>query len=115
MNFHIYHIIVSKWKHGIGHIDIITLKKELDFISTSIKELINIDDSSHKNAIVIFITKKGLKTDYNNVTEDDDGNRFELSYYKNSIYNYSNKFMFSWWGIYSYLNTENFRLVILKF
>ena len=24
INLQIYHILVSKWKHGIGHIDIIT-------------------------------------------------------------------------------------------
>ena len=70
-------------------------------------ELINIDESSHENAIVLFITEKELKnTDYNHVTEDDDGNSFELFYSENSIYNDSNEFMVSWWVIDSYFNIE---------
>ena len=56
--FQIYKIIVSKWKHGIGYIGIITFNEELYFLSTSVIEKINIDESSHKNAIVLFITKK---------------------------------------------------------
>ena len=51
---------MSRWKHGIGPIDIITFNDELEFLSTSIIELINIDDSSHENTIVIFITKRNL-------------------------------------------------------
>ena len=74
---------------------------------TSIIELINIDESSHENAIVVFITKKDFKnTNYNHVTEDDTENSFEWSYYENSIYNDYNKFMVSWWGIDSYFNIE---------
>ena len=29
INFHIYNILVSKWKHGIGHIDITIFNEEL--------------------------------------------------------------------------------------
>ena len=36
IDFQIYNILVSKWKNGIGPIDIITLNDELEFISTSI-------------------------------------------------------------------------------
>ena len=43
INSQIYNITVSKRKHGIGHIDMITFNEELEFISTSIIELINID------------------------------------------------------------------------
>ena len=115
INFQIYNIIVSKWKHGIVPIDIIIFSEELEFLSTSVIETINIDESSHENTIVIFIIKKELKnTYYNHVTEDDNGNSFELFYYENSIYNYSNIFMVSWWVIDSYLNIENFKFVILK-
>ena len=68
-----YHILVPKQKHGIGPIAIIAFNEELEFISTSIIELINIDESSHENAIVIFITKKEIKNnDYNHVTKDND-------------------------------------------
>ena len=58
ITFHIYNILVSKWKHGIGPIHIITCNYELEFLSTSIIELINIDESLHENSIVIFMTKK---------------------------------------------------------
>ena len=50
--------ILSKWKHGIGTIDIIKFNEELEFISTSIIEIVNIDESLHENAIRIFITKR---------------------------------------------------------
>ena len=46
-------------------------------------------------------------TENNYVTEDDDGKCFELYYLKKSIYNYPNRFMVSWWGIYSYFNNEH--------
>ena len=36
INFQMYNIIVSKWKHGIGPIDIIKFNDKLSFISTSI-------------------------------------------------------------------------------
>ena len=42
LNFRIYYIIVSKWKHVIGRIYIITSNDEIGFLSTSIIELINI-------------------------------------------------------------------------
>ena len=51
INFHIYNILVSIWKHRIGPIDIFIFNEELEFLSTSIIELINIDDSLHENAI----------------------------------------------------------------
>ena len=61
ITFQIYYVLVSKWKHGIVHIDIITFNEELEFLSASIIELINIDESLHENEIVIFITKKDFK------------------------------------------------------
>ena len=47
---------------------------------------------------------------YNHVTDDDDVNIFELFYSGNIIYNDSNKFMFSWWGIDSYFNIEQIQM-----
>ena len=58
ISFHIYNIIVSKWRHEIGPINIITFNEKLEFISNSNIELFNIDESSHENSIVVFITKK---------------------------------------------------------
>ena len=49
-------------------------------------------------------------TENNYVTEDDDGKCFELYYLKKSIYNYPNRFMVSWWGIYSYFNNEQIQI-----
>ena len=73
INFQIYNILVLKWKHEIVPIDIFTFNEELEFLSTSIIELINIDESSHENKIVILLTKRNKKTNYNHVTEDDNG------------------------------------------
>ena len=56
--FHIYNILVTKWKYGIGPNDLITLNEELEFISTSIIELVKIDGLSHENATVIFTTSQ---------------------------------------------------------
>ena len=68
---------MKKWKHGILPNDIITFNEESKFLSTLIMELVNIDKFSHRNAVVISITKKDFrKTEYNYVTEDDDGNIF---------------------------------------
>ena len=78
--------------------------------SISIIELIKTDKSLHENAIIIFITKKNKKSDYNHVTEYEDGNLFEFSYSGNIIYNNSNKFMASWWGIDSYFNIEQIQI-----
>ena len=65
----------------MGPNNIITFNEELEFFSASIIELVNIDDSSHEEAIVIFITNKYLDTIENNyVTWGDDGNCFESSY-----------------------------------
>ena len=50
--------MVKKWKHGIGPDCINTLNSSLEFLSTSIPEIVNIDECSHKNAIIIFITKQ---------------------------------------------------------
>ena len=61
ITFQIYNILVSKWKNRMGPIDIITFNDESEFLSTSIIELIKIDESSHENTIVIFITKTELK------------------------------------------------------
>ena len=76
--FHIYNILVTKWKDGIGPNDMITLNEELLFLSTLIIELVNIYECLHKNEIVIFITKKDLKKiEYSHVTEYDYGNSFK--------------------------------------
>ena len=48
INFHIYNILITKRKHGIGNNYKITFNEELEFISTSIIELINIDESLHE-------------------------------------------------------------------
>ena len=81
ITLHIYNIIVTKGQHGIGHNYIIALNESLEFISTSIIELVNIGESSHEEAIVIFITNKDLSmTEKNYAIEDDDCNCFELSY-----------------------------------
>ena len=61
LSFQIYNIIVTEWKYGISTNDIITFNGELEFLSTSIIELVNIDESLHENSIVISITKKDLK------------------------------------------------------
>ena len=57
INFQIYNVFLTKWKHVIGTNDIITFNKELGIISTSIIELSNIYESSNEEAIVIFIAK----------------------------------------------------------
>ena len=80
ITFNIYNILVSIWKHRIGPIDIFTFNEELEFISTSIIELINIDESSHENTIIILPTKKNKKANCNHVRKDDNVNRSELSY-----------------------------------
>ena len=82
----------------------------MEFFSTSIIELIQIDESWHENEIVIFIAKKNEKTKYNHVTEDDDRNSFEFSYSENSLYNDSNKFMGSLWVMDSYFNIEQIKV-----
>ena len=75
INFHICKILVQKWKHGIGPNDIISYNEKLKFNASSIIELININDSSHEEAIVIFITNKDFnKTKNSYVTEDDEVN-----------------------------------------
>ena len=66
--------MATKWKHIIGPNYINTFNEGLEF-STLIIELVNIDESSHEEAILIFITNKDLNTTENNyVTEDDDVN-----------------------------------------
>ena len=65
--FLIYKIIVSKWKHGIGPDDIITFDKKFEIISTSIIELVNIDESSYKEKVLIFITSRLLDMTKNNL------------------------------------------------
>ena len=61
INFQIYHILVSKWRSEIGTIDIITFNEDSEFISSSIIEIISIDESLHENEILIFLTKRTLK------------------------------------------------------
>ena len=58
--FQIYKILVTKWKHWIGPNYILSSNEELELNSTLIIELVNIDESSHEEAIVIFITNKDL-------------------------------------------------------
>ena len=45
ITFRVYNIMVKKWKHGIGPNDILSFNEELDLLSTSIIELVNIDES----------------------------------------------------------------------
>ena len=52
--------MVTKWKHGIDPNDIITVNEESEFLATLTIELVNIDHSTHEEAIIIFITKKSL-------------------------------------------------------
>ena len=47
--------MISKLKHGIGPDDKIKFNEVLEFLSTSIIELVNIDESSNEQVIVIFI------------------------------------------------------------
>ena len=52
-------------------------------LPTPFIELVMIDESSHENATIIFITKKDLKeVEKHYVTEDDHGSSFEFYYYK---------------------------------
>ena len=87
INFHVYNILVKQWKHVIGPNDIITFNEELESLSTSIIGLVNIDESQHETASVIFKTNKDFKKEENNyVTEDYDENSLELSYTEIYIY-----------------------------
>ena len=53
--------------------------EELEFLSTSVIKLLNIDEFLHEEAIVIFISNKDLNMKDNNyVTEDNDGKCFVL-------------------------------------
>ena len=60
LNFLIYNILVKKWKYVIYPNDITMFNEELEYLLTSIIELGNIDESSHEEAVVIFITNKDL-------------------------------------------------------
>ena len=83
----------------------------MEFLSTSIIELLNIDGSSHEESIVIFIINKDLNmTETNYVTEDDDGNCFELSYSEKRIYNDPNIFMVYWWVTNWYFNDKKIKI-----
>ena len=55
-----YIIILTEWRHGIGHYNIITFSKELENVPTAIIELTNIDDSSYK-AASFFLELKHTK------------------------------------------------------
>ena len=79
--FNIYNILVTKWKHEIYPKDIITFDEELEIISTSIIELVNIDESSHEEVSAILIKVTYLnKTKNSFLAEDDDGGFLYLSY-----------------------------------
>ena len=45
ITFQIYNILVTKWKHGISTNDIIKFNEELEIISASIIELVNVDEA----------------------------------------------------------------------
>ena len=62
ITFHIYNIRAIKCEHGIGTNDIILFNEQLEILSTSIIELVNIYESSHKEAVVNLITSKDLNT-----------------------------------------------------
>ena len=66
ITFYIHNILVLKLKHGIGPNYIITFHEELEFLSASIIELVNINESLHEEDIVIFITNKNLNMTGNN-------------------------------------------------
>ena len=116
-NFHIfygyhflYNIIATKWKHIIGPNYINTFNEGLEF-STLIIELVNIDESSHEEAIVIFITNEYFNMiEKQYVTYNEDINCFELSYSEKYVYNDPNIFMVSWWVIDSYFNNEQIQI-----
>ena len=61
----------------------------------SVIELVNIDESSHEESIVIFITKTDLNTK-KSATEYDDLNCFYVYYSERNIFNYTTIFMVSW-------------------
>ena len=84
ITFHIYIILVTKWKHIIVPNDIFTFNEELEILSMSVIELVYIDESSHEESIVIFITKTEFKKKNGFITEDEDGNFFEFSYSEKS-------------------------------
>ena len=69
-----------------------------------------IDESSHEEAIVIFITKKDLKKSIyiyilKRMIMDAD-----LSVvFQKTIHNYHTIYMVAWWGRYSYFNNEHFK------
>ena len=44
------------------------------------------------------------------ITEEDDGNYFEISYSKKYIYNDHNIFIVSWWGTDSNFNKEQIKI-----
>ena len=66
ITFQIYKILLTRRKHGIGPNEIISFNEELEKIITSIIELVNIDESLHKESIVIFIVSQNLNMTTNN-------------------------------------------------
>ena len=48
INFNMYNILVTKWKHGIGPKEILSFNEELEILLKSIIELVNIHESSHE-------------------------------------------------------------------
>ena len=60
ITFQVCKILVTKWKHVIGPNDKIFFHEEFEILSASIVEMVHIYESSHKEAIVIFITSKDL-------------------------------------------------------
>ena len=57
ITFQVHNILLTEWKHIMGPNNIITFNEELEFLSASIIELVNIGECYHKTAIIIFITK----------------------------------------------------------
>ena len=99
-------MLVTKWKNVIYPDDKMLFNKWLQDISTSIIELANIDESSHEETIVNFITETHKKTKNCCLTEDDDGNCFEFSYSDIHEYNSHTIFVLSWRVRYSYINDK---------
>ena len=65
---------MTQWKHVIGLNDKITLNEEPEILSTSNIKLVNTDESSHEESILIYKKIDLNKTKNSCVIEDDDGN-----------------------------------------
>ena len=79
-------------------------------MSTSTIIMINIDDSSHENGLIIFQTKILKTVKWRFFIKDTDRNTIEVSERIECIYIYYSKFMVSWWGWKKYFNNEQIQI-----